>query len=81
MVPRWSEDIVQLLTFGLIHEGSNKTMAKTKVMQAKNFQMISRRLYHLDEDHVLRLCLVPEEYDTYLNEAHTKMLSLHCSKQ
>ena len=68
MVPRWFEDIVQILTLGLVHEENDKTMAKTKVMQAKHFQMIARRLYHLGEDYVLRLCLIPEEYDTYLND-------------
>ena len=56
MVPRWSEDIVQILTLGLVHDESDKTLAKSKVMQARNFQMISGRLYHLGEDHVLRLC-------------------------
>lgn len=56
-------------------------MGKIYGHASKSYVMISGRLYHLGQDNILQLCLIPEEYDTYLQEAHTKMSSLHCSNQ
>ena len=81
MIPRWSEDIVTLLSIGTLEITQSKPIDKAIIEQSGPFQLLSGRLYHQGLDGVLRLCIEPSETALYLCEAHKNIGCAHHGKQ
>ena len=76
MVPKWSENIVSLLTIGNIHN-----QVPQQIEQTRLYALLVDRLYKSQRDKVLSLCIDPEDQYYYLQYAHIAVGSIHFSKE
>ena len=76
MVPKWSENIVSLLTIGNIHE-----QPPQRVEQMRLYALLARRLYKSQKDKVLSLCIEPKDQSYYLQYAHIAVGNVHFLKE
>ena len=66
MIPKWSKDLVSLLTIGKLKLNASMDRNLSLVEQSKEYSMIAGRLYKLGKDGILRLCLETQETKMYL---------------
>ena len=78
LVPKWSEQVIQLLTTGSLTHTGDTIQEKTEFLEAcGRFQLLSGSLYYLGKDKVLRLVICPEEYQNVMRDAHISTCGLH----
>ena len=75
MIPRWSQNIVTLLSVGAIHEQPIRT-----IKQSCLYTLLVGRLYKARSDCILTLCIDPKEREIHLNQTHVAMGNIHFSK-
>ena len=78
LVPKWSEQVIQLLTTGSLTHTGDTIQEKTEFLEAcGRFQLLAGSLYYLGKDKVLRLVICPEEYQNIMRDAHISTCGLH----
>ena len=75
--PRWAQTIVTFLSMGTI--SSNKSDTMNIIEDSAPYQLISRQLYRMGVDGVMRLCLDPDEYKDILQLVHVSFAGYHYS--
>ena len=75
-VPKWSENIVSLLTVGNIHD-----QPPQKVEETTLYALLAGRLYKSHKNKVLSLCIEPKYWYLYLQYAHVAVGKVHFSKE
>ncbi|MCO5570660.1 hypothetical protein L7F22_024387 [Adiantum nelumboides] len=73
MVPRWSEEVIPLLTIGSLY----LTKQPSIIGASKSLVMLAGRLYKQGTDQILRLCIEAQEQDLYLNQSHVQITGIH----
>ncbi|MCO5557895.1 hypothetical protein L7F22_011467 [Adiantum nelumboides] len=73
MVPRWSEEVIPLLTIGSLY----LTKQPSIIGASKSLVMLASRLYKQGTDQILRLCIEVHEQDLYRNQSHVQTTSIH----
>ena len=76
MVPKWSENIVSLLTIGNIQD-----QPPLQVEQTRLYALLVGRLYKSQKDKVLSLCIEPKDQYYYLQYAHVAVGNIHFSTE
>ena len=66
MVPKWSEKLVPLMTFGRLDIPLPLREKQAMIHQASALSLQEGRLYHKGQDGVLRLCIEPSEQTHYI---------------
>ena len=77
MIPRWSEDIIPLLTIGQMDILVPLREKQTLIQKKAPFVMLVERMYHTGQDGILRLCIEPKEKAHYLKYAHETIGGIH----
>ena len=77
MIPRWSEEIVSLLTIGQMDIPVPLKEKQAMVQKAAPFVMLAGRLYHRGMDGIMRLCIELGEKKYYLRLAHETIGGIH----
>ena len=78
MVPKWSKDLVPLMTFGRIDIPLPPLQEKRALIQVStSLTVIARIMYNLDQDNILRLCIETMEKPHYLQQAHVAIGGIH----
>ena len=77
MVPRWSEDLIPLLTIGQLNIPKPLQERQIMVQKSSPFVMLAGQMYNKGQDGVLRLCIEPEEKPYYLKMAHETIGGIH----
>ena len=81
MVPKWSERMVHFLTTTAFDDVSSDIEEQAEFMEAcQYFQLLAGQLYYLGDDNVMRLVIYPDDYESYLQEAHVSPTRIHFSK-
>ena len=65
-IPKWSRDLVPLLTIGKLNLNDSMERNLFLVEQSKEYSMIARQLYKLGKDGILGLCVETQETRIYL---------------
>ncbi|MCO5558107.1 hypothetical protein L7F22_011684 [Adiantum nelumboides] len=73
MVPRWSEEVIPLLTIGSLY----LTKQPSIIGASRSLVMLAGRLYKQGSDQILRLCIETHEHDLYLNQSHVQITGIH----
>ncbi|MCO5555292.1 hypothetical protein L7F22_008837 [Adiantum nelumboides] len=73
MVPRWSEEVIPLLTIGSLYLTKQPSIIGT----SRSLVMLAGRLYKQGSDQILRLCIEAQEQDLYLNQSHVQIMGIH----
>ena len=80
MVPKWSEDIVSMLTIGNLHLSTLKEKKLSFIEQYQHYSMVAGRLYWKGgKDLLMRLCIDKEEAVPYMEQAHRSIGNMHLS--
>ena len=66
MIPKWSEKFVPLLTIGLLDIPLPIREKQSLIQNATSFVMLAGRMYHLERDGILCLCIEPQEKEHYI---------------
>ncbi|RYA43692.1 hypothetical protein [Enterobacter cloacae complex sp. GF14B] len=77
MIPRWSENIVSLMTIMQVDSQIPLPITIDLIEQSTMYQLLARRLYKRNRDGILLLCINPEEKEQYLSQAHITIVGLH----
>ena len=78
LVPKWSEQVIHLLTTGSLTHTGDTIQEKNVFLEAcGRFQLLSRSLYYLGHDKVLRLVVCPNDYPNIMRDAHISTCGLH----
>ncbi|MCO5564622.1 hypothetical protein L7F22_018287 [Adiantum nelumboides] len=73
MVPRWSEEVIPLLTIGSLY----LTKQPSIIGASRSLVMLAGKLYKQGSDQILRLCIEVHEQDSYLNQSHVQITGIH----
>ncbi|MCO5552095.1 hypothetical protein L7F22_005605 [Adiantum nelumboides] len=73
MVPRWSEEVIPLLTIGSLY----LTKQPSIIGVSRSLVMLAERLYKQGSDQILRLCIEVHEQDLYLSQSHVQTTGIH----
>ena len=79
MIPKWSKDVVPMLTMGTLQLSPSKDVNLALVEHSQHYSMIAGRLYKGGKDLILQLCIDKEEAATYMEYAHIAVGNLHLS--
>ena len=79
MIPEWIRNLVPLLTIGKLRLDDSMDINLSLVEQSKEYSMISRWLYKLGKDGILRLCVETQETKMYLEQVHIAMGNIYMS--
>lgn len=71
LVPKWSECMVHFLTTALLNDAKDNLKAKLAFLEScERFQLMSRILYYLGDDKILRLVIFLNNYQAILKKAN-----------
>ena len=77
MIPRWSEELVSLLTIGQIDVPIPLREKKAMIQKTTSFVMRVGRMYNKGLDRILIWCIELEEKNHYLKLAHETIGGIH----
>ena len=78
MVPKWSKDIVPMLTVGNLQLSTSKETSLSYIEQSQHHAMVAGRLYQKEDgDPIMRLCIDTEVTVPYLECAHVAIGNMH----
>lgn len=81
MVPKWSEQWVPLVSIGFSAIPRSIDNTKAMLSAAKDYKLVSGRLYKEGRDGILRLCIGPADFFHYPARAHQNTSRIHLSGQ
>ncbi|MCO5592031.1 hypothetical protein L7F22_046025 [Adiantum nelumboides] len=73
MVPRWSEEVIPLLTIGSLY----LTKQPSIIGASRSLVMLAGMLYKQGSNQILRLCIEVHEQELYLNQSHVQITGIH----
>ena len=76
MVPKWSKNIVSLMSIGNIQK-----QPPQKVKQTRLYALLAGRLYKTQKNKILSLCIEPDDQYYYLQYAHIAVGNVHFSRE
>ena len=80
MVPKWSKDIVPVLTIGNLQLSTSKEASVSYIEQSQHYAMVAGRLYQKEDgDPLMRLCIDKEATVLYLECACVAISNMHRS--
>ena len=80
MVPKWSKDIIPMLTVGNIPLSTSKEASLSFIEQSQRYAMVVGRLYWKEDgDLLMKLCIDKEAAILYLEYAHVAIGNMHLS--
>ena len=74
---RWSEPVFEVLSSHAPWTRTDSNMTIAQLEESAQYILLSGRLYKHGIDHVLRLCLNPEDYDDAIAKADVKFGEIH----
>ena len=82
MVPKWSEQVIHLLTTGSLTDTGNYLQEKTEFLEAcGRFQLFSGWLYYLGQDNIMRLVVCLDDYHSIMSDAHISSCGIHVAME
>ena len=77
---KWSEQIIRLLSIDYLVSSQDFQTLDTTLNLIERYTLISGRLYRLEDDNILRMCIEPDDTDEVIAEAHITIGGFHASQ-